>query len=198
MRTHNSRTRGSGVRRPRSCNSRRAVLLVRLRTVFFDLVVVTMPARTDQPHGGRHECPFPTPRTVRAAAIRSLPWRPSVPGAFPLREAGPVGILIAAIAATSIADAREPRPDRQSTRRHAFEGAWSIEVEIEVVSGTVTDDSTSGGRVSAARTIRVDGTLGGQRAKAPGHLSRASGEGMRRATSTSDSGSSRRRAGRRG
>jgi hypothetical protein len=106
-----------------------------------------------------------------------------------------IGVLATVIAATSVADARNRHPDHQRLRGPAFDGQWSIliatergacdsyRIGVDIVNGAVTYDGTAYGRVSATGAVRIAGSMGDQQANGTGRLSRASGQGVWRATS---------------
>ena len=107
-----------------------------------------------------------------------------------------IGILAAAVAATSAAEAgaRQGRM-AQSARGPAFDGPWSIVIQtergacdsyrvgVDIVNGAVTYDGAPYGRVSATGAVRVAGSMGDQKAEGSGRLSRAAGQGVWRAIS---------------
>jgi len=106
----------------------------------------------------------------------------------------PVGVLAAAVVATSVAHAG-PRQQAQSMGGPAFDGAWSIVIQtergacdsyrigVDIVHGAITYDGTAYGRVNANGAVRVAGSMGDQKAEGTGRLSRASGQGAWRAAS---------------
>ena len=139
-------------------------------------------------------------------------FRPASGGARPMSEVGDrkrqlgraifgVLVVLAFVAAgVSGADARAGSSGyaRNTVRASAFDGRWSITIETDrgscerstrvgliVMSGVVTYEGTPYGRVTAKGKVRVQFTIGAQRADGSGRLSQASGAGVWRGVGSS-------------
>lgn len=138
---------------------------------------------------------IPSPASLRRRSA-ALPGARLFVRYSTLKALTAIGVLAAAIAATSAADAGTRQGHQaQSARGPAFDGAWSIVIQtergacdsyrvgVDIVNGAVTYDGTPYGRVSATGAVRVTGSMGDQKAEGTGRLSRASGQGVWRAAS---------------